>query len=170
MLFRSAQNVPFSEEDALAVLRQYGLLEQKDEFPVNLSMGRKHLLTILSVLFSSADVIILDEPTLGMDLMLKGQLEAIIRQLKDSGKTVIVISHELSLVFRISDEILVLNEGVKLKQDTRQVLANCDEMFEKINIVLPPVIQLSKHFGFPAMCCDVESFVSEIMARTAGGL
>ena len=165
-----AQNVPFSEEDALAVLQQYGLLEQKDEFPVNLSMGRKHLLTILSVLFSSADVIILDEPTLGMDLMLKGQLEAIIRQLKDSGKTVIVISHELSLVFRISDEILVLNEGVKLKQDTRQVLANCDEMFEKINIVLPPVIQLSKHFGFPAMCCDVESFVSEIMARTAGGM
>ncbi len=161
-----AQNNEFTEETALAVLEQYGLLAQRDEFPVNLSMGKKHLLTILSVLFSSAEVIILDEPTLGMDLHLKSQLIDIIRQLKDRGKTVIVISHEIPLVFRISDEILVLNEGVRLIQDTRQVLANCDELFARISISLPPVVLLSKYFGFASLCCDVDSFVREIAVRS----
>jgi energy-coupling factor transport system ATP-binding protein len=161
-----AQNNEFTEEAALAVLEQYGLLAQQDEFPVNLSMGKKHLLTILSVLFSSAEVIILDEPTLGMDLHLKSQLVQIIKQLKDRGKTVIVISHEIPLVFRISDEILVLNDGVKLIQDTRQVLAHCDELFSMINISLPPVVLLSKYFGFADLCCDVDSFVREIAVRS----
>jgi len=164
-----AQNVEFSEEAALDVLRQYDLLDQKEEFPVNLSMGKKHLLTILSVLFSSAEVVILDEPTLGMDLHLKNQLIEIIEQLKSKGKTVIVISHEIALVFQISDEIMVLDEGVKLIQDTKQVLANSDEMFEKINIVLPTVVLLSKHFGFSTLSYDVASFVNEIMARSAEG-
>ncbi len=160
-----AQGVDFSEEAALDVLRQYHLLEQKDDFPVNLSMGQKHLLTILSVLFSSAEVIILDEPTLGMDLFIKNQLENIIAQLKARGKTVIVISHEIPLVFRISDEILVLNDGYKLKQDTKEVLAGCGEMFAGINIALPPVVVLAQEFGFPVYC-DVESLVREITART----
>lgn len=124
-----AQGVSFSEEEALKVLDQYGLLEYKDELPVNLSMGRKHLLTILSVFFSSADVIIFDEPTLGMDLNLKNKLEDIIRRLTDSGKTVIIISHEIPLVFKISDEILILDEGRKLTQDSKEALASCDELF-----------------------------------------
>jgi energy-coupling factor transport system ATP-binding protein len=161
-----AQNNEFTEEAALAVLEQYGLLAQRDEFPVNLSMGKKHLLTILSVLFSSAEVIILDEPTLGMDLRLKSQLIQIITELKDKGKTIIVISHDIPLVFRISDEILVLNDGIRLIQDTRQVLAHSDELFAKINISLPPVVLLSKYFGFAPICCDVDSFVQEITVRS----
>jgi len=61
------QQVPFSEEQLTEVLKSYHLEEDRETFPLNLSMGKKHMLTILSVLFSSADVIILDEPTLGMD-------------------------------------------------------------------------------------------------------
>ncbi len=158
-----AQGVSFSEEEALKVLEQYGLLEYKDELPVNLSMGRKHLLTILSVLFSSADVIIFDEPTLGMDHRLKIMLEDIIRHLADSGKTVIIISHEIPLVFKVSDEILILDEGRKLTQDSKGVLASCEELFNQINIALPPVAVLSKQLGLSKICCSVDSFVQEVM-------
>lgn len=158
-----AQGVNFSEEEALKVLEQYGLLEYKDELPVNLSMGKKHLLTILSVLFSSAEVIIFDEPTLGMDLSLKNMLEDIIRRLADSGKTVIIISHEIPLVFKITDEILILNEGVKLAQASKEELAAREELFEQINIALPPVAVLSKQLGFSKICCDIDSFAEEIM-------
>jgi len=158
-----AQGVSFSEEEALKVLEQYGLLEYKDELPVNLSMGRKHLLTILSVLFSSADVIIFDEPTLGMDLAIKNMLEDIIKRLAESGKTVIIISHEIPLVFKITDEILILNEGRKLTQDSKEALALRDDLFEQINIALPPVVVLSKQLGLSRICCDVDSFVQEIM-------
>ena len=161
-----AQGIDFSEEAALDVLNQYGLLDQKDDFPVNLSMGQKHLLTILSVLFSSAEVIILDEPTLGMDLFLRTQLEQIVAQLKARGKTVIVISHEIPMVFRISDEIVLLSEGIKLEQGSKADLAQRDELFALTNLALPPVVQLSKQFGFDHVCCDVASLVGEIMART----
>lgn len=160
-----AQGVDFSEEEALNVLNSYGLSEYKDELPVNLSMGKKHLLTILSVLFSSAEVIILDEPTLGMDLHLKNKLEDIIKHLKNNGKTVIVISHETPLVFKVSDEILILNEGVKLMQNSKQASADFEEFFEEANITLPPVVVLSKYFGFSEVCCDVDSFVQEIADR-----
>lgn len=160
-----AQGIDFSEEEALSTLSDYDLLEYKDELPVNLSMGRKHLLTILSVLFSSAEVIIFDEPTLGMDLHLRNKLEDIIKRLANKGKTVIIISHEISLIFKISDQIVVLNEGVKLAQDSKQALAGCDDLFETINITLPPVVALSKHFGFSKVCCDTDSFVQEIVDR-----
>lgn len=160
-----AQGIDFSEEEALSILCDYDLLEYKDELPVNLSMGRKHLLTILSVLFSSAEVIIFDEPTLGMDLHLRNKLEDIIKRLANKGKTVIIISHEISLIFKISDQIVVLNEGVKLAQDSKQALAGCDDLFETINITLPPVVTLSKHFGFSKVCCDTDSFVQEIVDR-----
>jgi len=160
-----AQGVEFSENDALKVLEQYGLLEDKEELPLNLSMGKKHLLTILSVLFSSAEVVILDEPTLGMDLHIKNQLESIIRHLAESGKTVVIISHEIPLVFKVSDQILVLNNGVKLAHDSKVTLAGKEELFGEINISLPPVVLLSKYFGFSEVCCDVDSFVREFAAR-----
>lgn len=158
-----AQGIDFSEEEALEVLSEYDLIEYKEELPVNLSMGKKHLLTILSVLFSSAEVIILDEPTLGMDLHLKNKLEDIVRRLTSKGKTVIIISHEIPLVFKISDELLILNEGVKLKQDSKEELSKMDDIFEKINISLPPVVTLSKHFGFSNISFDVDSFVRGII-------
>lgn len=157
-----AQGVPFSEEEALAVLEKYDLLKDKDELPVNLSMGKKHLLTILSVLFSSAEVIILDEPTLGMDLHLRNHLEGIIRHLKEKGKTIILISHEIPLVFKLSDELLVLDHAKKLEEGSSQQLAGDEALFEKIHIDLPPVVQLSKKLGFAPLACNVESFTDVI--------
>ena len=156
-----AQGVDFTEEEALKVLESYQLLEQKDDLPINLSMGKKHLLTILSVLFSSADVVILDEPTLGMDLHLKNELENIIQLLKDSGKTVIIISHEIPLVFKITDEIIILNDGEKLAQDSKMNIAIDSEILESTNINPPAVVVLSKFFNLPKICFDVDSFVEE---------
>jgi energy-coupling factor transport system ATP-binding protein len=164
-----AQGVPFSEEEALAVLEKYDLLKDKDELPVNLSMGKKHLLTILSVLFSSAEVIILDEPTLGMDLHLRNHLEGIIRHLKEKGKTIILISHEIPLVFKLSDELLVLDHAEKLEEGSVQQLASDEALFEKIHIDLPPVVQLSKILGIEPLACNVESFTDAIAEQVKIG-
>lgn len=154
-----AQNIPFKEEEALAVLEKYGLLQDKDELPVNLSMGKKHLLTILSVLFSSARVIILDEPTLGMDLRLRTHLENIIAHLKNQGKTVIMISHEIPFVFKISDQLLLLSQAKKRGEGTKQVLAQQQSIFDDMHITLPPVVTLSKRIGLTPAACDVAEFV-----------
>lgn len=155
------QEIEFTDEQVAEVLETYNMANDAETFPINLSMGKKHLLTILSVLFSKADVVILDEPTLGMDLYIKKQLENIISFLKESGKTVIIISHEIPLVFKISDEAIILNKGEKIYDGDIYSLSKEDELFNKIHIKLPPVVQLSKRYGFSKVCFSVDEFVEE---------
>lgn len=155
------QQLPFTDEQVAEVLSTYGLSADAETFPINLSMGKKHLLTILSVLFSSADVVILDEPTLGMDLHIKTQLEEIISYLKDQGKTVLIISHEIPLVFKIADSAVILSAGKKIFEGSKEALARREDIFSDINIALPPVVRLSKRYGFSKVCYSVAEFAEE---------
>lgn len=155
------QGLPFTDEQVAEVLEKYGLSADAETFPINLSMGKKHLLTILSVLFSSADVVILDEPTLGMDLHIKKQLEEIIAFLKEQGKTVIMISHEIPLVFKVADSAVILSGGKKIYEGGKEALARRDDIFDSINISLPPVVQLSRRYGFGKVCYNVAEFAEQ---------
>lgn len=159
------QQVPFSEEQLTEVLMSYHLEEDRETFPLNLSMGKKHMLTILSVLFSSADVIILDEPTLGMDGFLIKELADMIKKLSAEGKTVIMISHEIPLVFKTVDEAIILNQGEKIFEGSKESLARRDDIFDHINIQLPPVVLLSKALGLDEICYSVEEFAAKIVER-----
>lgn len=156
------QEVPFENEDILEVLRKYHLEEEKEVFPLNLSMGKKHMLTILSVLFSSADVVVLDEPTLGMDGFLIKDLEELIASLKAAGKTVIMISHEIPLVFKCVDSAIILNHGEKIFEGDKETLARREDIFEQININLPPVVVLSKEFNLEHVSYNVDDFTGQI--------
>ena len=159
------QQVPFSEEQLTEVLKSYHLEEDRETFPLNLSMGKKHMLTILSVLFSSADVIILDEPTLGMDGFLIKELADMIKKLSAEGKTVIMISHEIPLVFKTVDEAIILNQGEKIFEGSKESLARRDDIFDHINIQLPPVVLLSKALGLDEICYSVEEFAAKMVER-----
>lgn len=159
------QEVPFSEEHITEVLEHYHLEKERETFPLNLSMGKKHMLTILSVLFSSADVIILDEPTLGMDGFLIEDLEKMIADLKAAGKTIIMISHEIPLIFRVSDYAVILNKGEKLFEGTKEKLVEREDIFEKINIMLPPVVQLSKKLGLDEVVFQVDDFMRKVLEQ-----
>lgn len=159
------QEVPFSEEHITEVLEHYHLEKERETFPLNLSMGKKHMLTILSVLFSSADVIILDEPTLGMDGFLIEDLEKMIADLKAAGKTIIMISHEIPLVFRVSDYAVILNKGEKLFEGTKEKLVEREDVFEEINIMLPPVVQLSKKLGLDEVVFQVDDFMRKVLEQ-----
>lgn len=159
------QGISFGEEQISQVLRNYDLEEDRKTFPLNLSMGKKHILTILSVLFSSADVIILDEPTLGMDAFLIRDLEKMIASLKQEGKTIVMISHEIPLVFRSADATIILNDGEKIFEGSMEEAANRDDIFEEIRIAMPPVVSMSKAFGFEQICYNVKDFVTEVLKR-----
>lgn len=159
------QGVEFTDEQIGEVLAAYQLEEDRETFPLNLSMGKKHMLTILSVLLSSADVIILDEPTLGMDGFLIRDLEKMIASLRDEGKTIIMISHEIPLVFRTVDAAVILNAGEKVFEGSKEALARRDDIFDAINITLPPVVRLSKEFGFDEICFTVEDFTANVLKR-----
>ena len=156
------QGVDFTEENITEILTRYHLEKEKENFPVNLSMGQKHMLTILSVLLSSADVILLDEPTLGMDGFLIGDLEKMVLELKKAGKTIIMISHEIPFVFRLADYTVILNHGEKVFEGTKEELVEREDIFDKINIEFPPVVRLSKELGLDEIVFDVDDFIAKV--------
>lgn len=159
------QGFAFEQAQVDAILKEYGLEEDREVFPINLPMGKKHMLTIVSVLLSGADVVMLDEPTLGMDAFLVEELEKLIAALKAAGKTVIMISHEIPLVFRTVDDAIVLGAGKLLASGTKEEIARNTKLFEHINIALPPVIRLSNAFGFDRISYNVPDFVEQVAAR-----
>lgn len=87
--------------------------------PVNreaqsLSYGNQRKLEIARALATKPKVILLDEPAAGMNPVEKVDLQQLIRRIRDSGVTVVLIEHDMSLVMKISDRIVVLDFGKKI--------------------------------------------------------
>lgn len=138
---------PADETRVEALLREHDLLEYKDAIPMNLSMGHKHMLTILSVLLTDPDVIILDEPTLGMDRVMKSMLQDLMARLKGMGKTLILISHEMSFVAETADEAILMKSGSILLQGTLPDIFGRDSLLHEVCIEPPQVKRLADCFG-----------------------
>jgi len=162
------QGTKFTDDEITEILCEYHMENDREVFPLNLPMGKKHMLTIMSVLLSEADVVMLDEPTLGMDASLIGELENLIASLKADGKTVIMISHEIPLVFRTADAAVVLGHGEKLAEGNIGEIARNTALFAEIGITLPPVVLLSQELGFDKICFNVSDFAECYLKRIGG--
>ena len=145
---RKQHGNPMGETEAVSLLKEAGMEGLAKAFPLNLSMGQKHMLTILGAAASGAEIVIFDEPTLGMDLAMKRYLSVLIDRLRRRGVCVILISHELSFVCEVSDRILLLHEGrILFAGSTDEAFARTD-LFEKMKMPLPDMEVLSNDLGF----------------------
>jgi ribose transport system ATP-binding protein len=79
----------------------------------NLSGGNQQKVVLSKALMTEPDVLILDEPTRGIDVGAKKEIYLLINQLKSRGKAIMMISSEMPEILGMSDRILVLNEGFK---------------------------------------------------------
>lgn len=83
-----------------------------DQYTGNLSGGNQQKVMLARWIFADPDILILDEPTRGIDVGAKYEIYCIINELASQGKSVIVISSELPEVLGISDRVYVMNEGL----------------------------------------------------------
>jgi inositol transport system ATP-binding protein len=83
----------------------------RDQKVKNLSGGNQQKIVIGKVLLSNPDILILDEPTRGIDIGAKSEIYKLISKLADEGKAIIVVSSELPEIMGLADRILVLHEG-----------------------------------------------------------
>jgi ABC-2 type transport system ATP-binding protein len=111
------------------VLRQVGLYERKDDKFKTYSLGMKQRLSIAAALLSDPPVLILDEPTNGLDPEGIAEVRELIRDIAAGGKTIILASHLLDEVQKVCTHFCVLRKGVKLHE------GSVSETLGEINVV-----------------------------------
>ena len=100
----------------LELLKKFSLEDKANDWAGTLSFGQRRRLEIAKLLATEPSLLLLDEPTSGLD---KGAIEdilKIIKGIKDEGKTILLVEHNIDAVRSICDEIIVLNFGEKIAQ------------------------------------------------------
>ncbi len=106
------------------LLDRFGLTHMEDEFAGSLSGGQRKLLEVARALMVDPEVIMLDEPMAGVNPALTQSLLTHITGLRDEGKTVIFIEHDMDVVQEISDWVVVLAEGRVISEGTPSDIAS----------------------------------------------
>jgi energy-coupling factor transporter ATP-binding protein EcfA2 len=136
---------------AEAALSQVHLLDLAKEDPFSLTKGQRQRLAVAAVLALMPQVIILDEPTTGLDHREQEDMLALIRELHEQGHTIIMVTHSMWAASRYARRLIVMHQGrVILDGPTREVFAE-EERLAACGLRSPDIVQLSRSFGFIAL-------------------
>jgi energy-coupling factor transport system ATP-binding protein len=111
-----------------------------DIHPYHLSGGEKRRVAIAGVLAMNPSVLVLDEPTAGMDWPGTQKIESIIRLYHETGRTVLFVSHDMDLVARLAQRVLVLHQGKILYDGSKTALFMNEPLLKKAGLRLPQIV------------------------------
>ena len=100
-----------AEARGAELLERIGLLDKKDEYPSRLSGGQKQRIAIVRALAMNPTVMLFDEPTSALDPEMVGEVLDLMRDLADSGMTMVVVTHEMGFAREVADRILFMSDG-----------------------------------------------------------
>lgn len=100
------------EDKAKELIKQVGLAEKSDNYPCQLSGGQQQRVAIARALALNPDVLCFDEPTSALDPELTGEVLRVIKELKNSGSTMIVVTHEMEFAKNVSDKVIFMADGI----------------------------------------------------------
>jgi cobalt/nickel transport system ATP-binding protein len=124
-------------DQVAATLAQMRIEELKDRAPHRLSGGEKKRVAIASVLVLDPEVLILDEPTAALDPASQTQIVELLASWKDTGRTIVIATHDLDSLEEIADTCYLLKDGlVAGSGDPLQVLHNV-ELLERAGLIRP---------------------------------
>ena len=106
------------QEDAMALLEHFDLRGKAKELGKNLSKGMKQKVSICSGLLHHPELLVFDEPFIGLDPKAIRELKNILRQLRDEGKAILISSHLLDSIQDLCDRLLVLKNGHLIAKGT----------------------------------------------------
>ncbi|MEA3335264.1 MAG: ABC transporter ATP-binding protein [Chloroflexota bacterium] len=163
-----ASNLGFSG-DALEsrvdqALSDFGLEAVAETPPAILNYGMRKLVTTASVWVMQPSIWVLDEPFVGLDGRYTGVLKQHLQSLHEDGYTIVLISHDLSIVAEVAERLVVLNRGeVVMDGSVASVLARTGEL-ARYGLRPPPITRLSRQLaplGFPHPILTVDQFMQQ---------
>ena len=123
---------PYAESRRRAeeLLRFVKLVRLAGEFAGNLSYGQQKLVEFARVLMTDPELILLDEPAAGVNRTLLNELLDAVQKLRDVGKTVLLIEHDMKVVMGLCETVFVLDHGEKLAEGPPGVIQSDERVIE----------------------------------------
>lgn len=110
--------------ESMERLEQVGLVQVADSDAADLPFGKQRMLEIARALASRPNLLLLDEPASGLSTRERTELAALLRSIVADGMTVLLVDHDMQFVMDISDEVTVLDQGVKIAEGTPAEIQN----------------------------------------------
>lgn len=122
----AARDVPWSapERSVEELLGRVGIDEPPDSLAGNLSFGKRRLLELARALAARPRILLLDEPAAGLNGAETFRLGELLQELKEEGLTIVLVEHDLGLVMRVSDRVVVLAFGQTIGEGAPSVIQN----------------------------------------------
>jgi branched-chain amino acid transport system ATP-binding protein len=127
---RSVEEEACSEKRALDLLRFVGLDRYQDYLASELSYGDQRRLEVARALATQPALLVLDEPTAGMNPIEKDEMMSLIRTIRDSAVTIFLVEHDMKVVMGISDRLVVLDHGVKIAEGPPTEIKRNEQVIE----------------------------------------
>ncbi|WP_327998083.1 ABC transporter ATP-binding protein [Metabacillus fastidiosus] len=129
------------------LLEQFHLTDRRENNPFSLSQGQKRRLSVATMLTNDQQILILDEPTFGQDYINTKGLMTLLKNLNDSGKTIIMITHDMELVLNYANKVILINKNeVQYEGDVIPFFQN-ESLLRTSSITLPISYQLIKRMN-----------------------
>lgn len=107
-----------AKENALKLLKRVGLEEKVDAYPSSLSGGQKQRIAIVRSLAMNPKVMLFDEPTSALDPEMVGEVLEVMKELADSGMTMVVVTHEMGFAREVGTKVLFMDGGNIVEENT----------------------------------------------------
>ena len=130
-----------------AALEVTGLAGREEADPFNLTRGERQQLAVASVLATDPEILVLDEPTTGLDYHGQVAILDLIRRLNDSGKTVIIITHSMWVVAEYADRCIIMSGGRVVRDGDVRSCFQDPELLESLYLEAPEAVRIGYEFG-----------------------
>ncbi len=105
-------------EKALGLLKRVGLEDRANAYPIQLSGGQKQRVAIVRALMMEPEVMLFDEPTSALDPEMVGEVLEVMKELAQSGMTMVVVTHEMGFAREVGNRVLFMADGKLLEEGT----------------------------------------------------
>ena len=119
-VYHKLQTKEEANKKAMALLERIGLADKANTYPAMLSGGQKQRVAIVRALAMEPKVMLFDEPTSALDPEMVGEVLELIRQLAETGMTMVIVTHEMGFAREVGTRILFMDEGEIKEQNTPQ--------------------------------------------------